>query len=967
MADDSVSIRPFLRQQATSIRLESWKQIAAYLKRHETTLRRWEQHEGLPVHRHFHSKLGSIYAYSGELDAWLETRKPDEPSAPGAKARARRSDGVVPFAPPSPSAVLPSWPGVFIHREAELATLTQAWERSITGSAQLVLISGEPGIGKTRLAVEFARGTSGVATVLTGRFEPEMIVPFAPFIEVLRGLVRMTPAGELRRQLREVEGSDELVQLLPGLSQHLRGARTQVTATPEGRRFRMFDAFAEHLRRVARRRGVLVVIDDVQWADRGSLLLLRHVLRSTPDAAVLFVATYNREAIAGDGPAAELLGSLQREPAATRINLRGLQSHAVGELVAATSLDAPAWITAIVTSKSEGNPLFAVELTRHLVQMSGTHDTTMSERHDIPETIRDLLDRRLSHLSDATRRILLLASVVGREFDARLLQEIESLPEPELLGALDEAAAARVIVEDAQAGGHFSFSHPLIRDVCCGRITATHRMRLHHRIAEAIERQKERPRALGDLAYHFVEAAPLCDAGKAVAYAIRAGDEALAACAPEDAARYYEMAVRAFDYLIQETTQEVRRSDLHQKRGRAYLHASQWAAAHQAFETALSLLPPADDVSRGELLVNLAETSFWLMNVSDVHRFAVEASSLAERMGREDLAATALAWMASAKVSDGDVPGGVEIDRQALTLAGGVRSFGLARAPLTLYWAGRTTEAVERATDGVAFAKRVNDPAFLLYALQHLGLSLCGAGRYDESRQAFDEAIVVGRRSGALPLLARAISMSVALWVSLGDLETAAARAHDARALAHRVSFDPPIVSAGIDLLVIFVRQRDPDSAGKLLGDIDRAVQAARGWHAWKWEMRLAHARSELALAREDWAGAIHEATRAIERSQARGRQKYLALGLANRAAGLHRAGFTDAAANAEKAIGVARQLGDPAVLLRCLVTQLQIEGCAVASLVEARTTVQQMLATISDERLRQRFLRSVTSDAPSI
>jgi hypothetical protein len=217
MPDEPHPITRFPRQRPPGVQLDSWKQIAGYLKRHVTTVRRWEQREGLPVHRHFHSKLGSIYADSNELDTWLETRRPDQPVPSGPKPVFGRAE-VIAFERPSPPAVLPSWPGPFNGRDAELATLLRMWEAVRSGCAQLVLITGEPGIGKTRLATEFARSLGDRATVLTGRCEPEAIVPFAPFIEILRALVRGTPTSRLHPFLKSINGSAELVQLFPELA-----------------------------------------------------------------------------------------------------------------------------------------------------------------------------------------------------------------------------------------------------------------------------------------------------------------------------------------------------------------------------------------------------------------------------------------------------------------------------------------------------------------------------------------------------------------------------------------------------------------------------------------------------------------------------------------------------------------------------------------------------------------------------
>ena len=273
--------------------------------------------------------------------------------------------------------------------------------------------------------------------------------------------------------------------------------------------------------------------------------------------------------------------------------------------------------------------------------------------------------------------------------------------------------------------------------------------------------------------------------------------------------------------------------------------------AQQDFASAMTIAESRPNMERKqcELLISLAEASFWLMDVAGVRRFASEAQRLADRLRDDDLSADAIAWIASAQAADGDVLGAVELDRRALARSAGIRSFGRARMPLTLYWAGLTTQAVEQGSEAVRFARESNDPAFLLYSLQHAGLALSGAGRYGEACRAFEEACSFGRRCGALPLLARAMCMSAAPFLSLGDLGEAKARALEARELASRIDFEPPFVSAGIDLLLISARSQDLRSAAGLLDELVRAVGKASGWHGWKWQMRLSQARAELALA----------------------------------------------------------------------------------------------------------------------
>jgi hypothetical protein len=192
------------------------------------------------------------------------------------------------------------------------------------------------------------------------------------------------------------------------------------------------------------------------------------------------------------------------------------------------------------------------------------------------------------------------------------------------------------------------------------------------------------------------------------------------------------------------------------------------------------------------------------------------------------------------------------------------------------------------------------------------------------------------------------------------------ARAFDARELAHRVAFEPPLVSAGIDLLMIFARQGDPGRAGALLDETALAVQNASGWHAWKWNMRLSQARAELACARGAWKEAVQAATEVIDQSRARHRPKYEALGLVTRARAAHRLGGRSAVQDAWAAVLCARRLADPAVLLDCLIVLIEIDGTD-AVLDEARGTAQKIQQAVADETLRSVFLTSLRNKAPRV
>ena len=897
-------------QDSRGSRLDSWKEIAGYLNRHVTTIRRWEKHEGLPVHRHRHARLGSIYAYTRELDAWFESRREEVDD---------RGSGLSERLPPPPILAERAHEAVHLTgRTEELSVLQSLWARTSRGQQQIAVVTGEPGVGKTRLVLEFASSIARQATVLVGRCDREALVAYAPWIAILQWMIRATPAQVLRQQLAGVEATSELAQIVPDIATRIHIGEPPASATPDGRRYHLFEAATQLLAAASQHAPILLVIDDLQWADPGSLLLLRHMIRSTRERAICILITHRNDVPDWSAEFRDLVESLRREHAPARIGLHRLSTDDVRDMIEAwTGCDAPSVLTRFVARHSEGNPLFVVELLKHLDEVGaltapdgGARPLTLADL-GLPEGIRQLIGRRLERLGPTTRRLLTLAAVMGREFRLSIIEGLIDVGEDGVLDAMDEALAARVVTEEPGVPGTFSFTHTLIREALYTSITAARRVRLHHRIAGALEQHSSPFESrLGELAHHFGQAAVYKSAEKALNYATRAGDHAVTTLAFESAAHFYEMALRTMDFMAPNTDATAKRFELHLKRGKSFFAVGHWAPAKHAFEAATSLLDPTDQEKQCELLVRLAETAFWLMDVPALRTFAGEAQVLAARVARDDLWADAQAWRASAMVSDGDVLTAVQMDHEALARAGGIRSFGLARIPLTLYWAGRSAEAVQHGHQAVATARGAEDPSFLLYALQHLGLSLSGAGRFDEALRVFDEARDVGRRCGALPLLARATSMSVAPLLSLGDLKGAMARAFEARELAYRVAFEPPLVSAGIDLLVIFARQQDPGRAEALLDETAQAVNRASGWHAWKWGMRLSQARAELAFAREAWGEAVEAATHVIDQSRRRHRPRYEALALITRARAARRLGARSALDDARTAVDCGSTVG---------------------------------------------------------
>lgn len=363
---------------------------------------------------------------------------------------------------------------------------------------------------------------------------------------------------------------------------------------------------------------------------------------------------------------------------------------------------------------------------------------------------------------------------------------------------------------------------------------------------------------------------------------------------------------------------------------------------------------------RCELLLELGGAWFFLLDTRlVVAPLATEALELAERVHRPDLAANAIGWLARCRQAEGDLGGAIELEADSIARAGRAATVSHVMGPLTLYLAGRATEGVALGVPAVEIGRSSRNSTWVMNSLPFLGLNLGVVGRYGEAAAVFDEARQFGRKYGVLPLLARATAMSAGFHLSVFDFEGAEALQRDAIELARSVSFAPTVVSAGIDLLLTFARRRDPGSAEARLPETVAAMSTTSGWHEWLWRLRLSQARAELALARGAFDTAVVEASDGIDRSRARARPKYEALGLIARARALRALGRTrEAIADARQAVAVTRRMADPALLLVALDAVLAVEGDDT-SLAEARALVACISTDLPDEIMRRRFMAS--------
>ncbi|MEE8159231.1 MAG: AAA family ATPase, partial [Dehalococcoidia bacterium] len=451
--------------------------------------------------------------------------------------------------------------GVFVGRQREMGELKAALEDALSGRGRLVTLVGEPGIGKTRTAQELAT-YAGLrnAQVLWGRcYEEQGMPPYWPWVQAIRSYVRERDPDQLRSEMGA--GAADIAEVVSDVKERLPdlGPPPQLES-PEQARFRLFDSITAFLKSASQKQPLVLVLDDLHWADQPSLLLLQFVARELGNNRLLLVGTYRDMELSRQHPLAETLGELTRERLFQRVLLRGLSQQDVGRFIeVAAGVDPPSGLAEAVHTQTEGNPLFVTEVVRLLVQEgelnqeSGSRDSWTVR---IPEGVREVIGRRLNRLSQRCNETLTIASVIGREFELRQLTPlVEDVSEDRLLEVLEEALAARVIEELPQAVGRYQFTHALIQETLTEELTLTRRVRLHARIAETLEGLygDHAEAHAAELAHHFGEAEAVLGSEKLVHYSLLAGDRALASHAYEDALTHFERGLVGRDMTLSGT------------------------------------------------------------------------------------------------------------------------------------------------------------------------------------------------------------------------------------------------------------------------------------------------------------------------------------------------------------------------------------------------------------------------------
>jgi class 3 adenylate cyclase len=434
--------------------------------------------------------------------------------------------------------------GVFVGREAELDRLRSAFDGAFAGRGSMVMLVGEPGIGKTRTVQELEtyaemRG----ASVLWGRNDEASGAPaYWPWINIGNANARTMPPQELAGDIDAIQAS-ELTRIFPALLQLPNVTAPEQSTDNEAAQFRLFDAYAAFMRVAAERTPLVLVLDDLHWADKPSLLLLQHLARSLSSQRMLVIGTYRDTDLVRTHPLSEVLAELTRDPGFERIVLRGLSDADVGGYIRQTAhVEAEPSLVRRIHDETEGNAFFMAEVV-NLMAQEGTLSADSLSDIAIPDGVRQALGRRLNLLSEEANELLTTAAVVGREFPYETLALLREEDRAGLVELIDEALDARVI-EELDQPGRYRFSHAQMQETLLGELSTTRRVLLHGQIAEALERRygdRAEERA-ARLARHFFESSTLTTehAQRSLRYGRLAAEQAKAQAGWAEAARHYE-------------------------------------------------------------------------------------------------------------------------------------------------------------------------------------------------------------------------------------------------------------------------------------------------------------------------------------------------------------------------------------------------------------------------------------------
>jgi len=479
-------------------------------------------------------------------------------------------------------------PQLFVGRDNAMHSLQNVLDAAVDGSGGLVLLSGEPGIGKSRCAEEFAGAAEDQgALVLWGRcHEQPGAPPYWPWVQILREYADANSDNELRVVLGD--DSEVVMALIPEVGRRLALPEPGIDPAHGDQRFRLYDTISRIFTRAAANVPIVLIVDDLHWADPSSLALLEYLSKEIRRQRYVIVCAYRDVEVTRKSPLLATLGELSRAGRVERLRLSGLTVEDTGLLTAAISgMRIPQAVIEAIHQQTDGNPLFVREVARVLADQSlqGFGSTIAV---DVPDGIREAIGRRLDRLSKTCNRLLTIASVLGREFDLEIVVQIAQIAVEDCIGELDAAVRAGMVQQHGSATS-YRFKHAVIRETLYEEIPTLERLQLHRRVAEAMLAAfgENLDPVLSQLAHHFGEASALGDYEVAVKFALRAAEHDEQVYAYEEACRHYDSAVRIL--LANGCDHDRRAVEAYRRKGKLTFKISQFADGLETLTAGIGL------------------------------------------------------------------------------------------------------------------------------------------------------------------------------------------------------------------------------------------------------------------------------------------------------------------------------------------------------------------------------------------
>jgi len=858
----------------------------------------------------------------------------------------------------------------FVGRGVEIGQFTQLLTQAAAGQGQMALITGEPGIGKSRLVQETAvlAHRQGFHLLSAHCYQVEQSMPYQPLIDLAR---QVMARDDCWQQLAPV-WLRELAILVPEVGEVAAAATTVATPSDEpdeNQQGRLFQAIFHLFAKQANQHKLLLVIEDIHWADPATLQCLHYLARHIIRVPIALVFTLRGESISSDADLVAMLQSLRREEHITSFPLARLTEADTIALLAQMTDTAPYadQLSHWLYQETDGNPFFFTSLLQSMREEGLLDAASRTDWHTLaltdpaltlPDAIRDLVRDRLQRLPQVEREVLDWMAVYGRRLDFSTLQAISHQPQMTLLNAVERLGERQLLAETT---GKYDFDHNKIRDVVYYDLSTVRRGFYHRQIAEILEVLLLSPDKASILAHHFERAG---ENEKALAYWMQAGKYALDSYAYIQTTRHYERALALGD-------QPEARMDAYLGLGRAFILLDDHKATSVVIKQGLRLAELHGDNARSAQLLYAKAQNASRQHRSDGGKPEVEVALVAaERAGDEYYLAQSLLLLTEVHESSGDLGSALETATRAQVVSSKLNNNQLeARALVEIGFLhaqrAEFDEAVNAAELGLKLLAETDHRNAIAYAWNILGRALGGRGDYGRALDAFNhshkEAQIISDRY----LLAQIFNMQGWIHRELGDYQGAFNFDQRGVDFAEGWGKPSPEISARLNLSLDQLHLGNPEQALVLLDEIEAQINAGSfGFHNWRWRLRLLHARGLCFLTLDQPKKTLALVDQGLPLAGTAVARKYIALNHQLKAMALEKLGeIAVAINNLETAISLADTIQYQPIRwagrhqLAKLYRQNNNEGEAIKMVSEAENTIQTIAAALDDEKLRAIFL----------